>query len=92
LLRRHYSVIRVGEMRLPFNGADRQIAAGVEYYAATGPITSFEPVDEQRHMIFPTIDLEVSPDWELNFAVGRGLTSASEHWVFKSIVGYKFKH
>jgi hypothetical protein len=34
----------------------------------------------------------VSPDWELNFAVGRGLTSASEHWIFKSIVGYKFKH
>jgi hypothetical protein len=69
-----------------------QIAAGVEYYAATGPITNFEPADEQRHMIFPTIDLEVSPDWELNFAVGRGLTSASEHWIFKSIVGYKFKH
>src|SRR5262245_31646155 len=68
-----------------------QVAAGVEYYAATGPITNFEPVDEQRHMIFPTIDLEVSPDWELNFAVGRGLTSASEHWIFKSIVGYKFK-
>lgn len=67
------------------------IAAGVEYYAATGPITHFEPRGEQRHMIFPTIDLEVSPDWELNFAVGRGLTGASEHWVLKSIVGYRFK-
>ena len=39
-----------------------------------------------------TVDLEVSPDWELNFAVGRGVTSASQHWVMKSIVGYKFKH
>jgi hypothetical protein len=68
------------------------IAAGVEYYGATGPLTHFEPRSEQRHMIFPTIDLDVSPDWELNFAVGRGLTGVSEHWVFKSIVGYKFKH
>ena len=68
------------------------IAAGVEYYAATGAITDFEPGAEQRHMIFPTIDLEVSPDWELNFGIGRGLTGASEHWVMKSIVGYRFKH
>ncbi len=68
------------------------IAAGIEYYAATGTITHFLPREEQRHMIFPTIDLEVSPDWELNFAVGRGLTGSSEHWILKSIVGYKFKH
>ena len=68
------------------------IAAGVEYYGATGSITHALPREEQRHMIFPTIDLDVSPDWELNFAVGRGLTGASEHWIFKSIVGYRFKH
>jgi hypothetical protein len=68
------------------------VAAGVEYYGATGSITHFLPRDEQRHMVFPTIDLEVSPDWELNFAVGRGLTGSSEHWIFKSIVGYRFKH
>ena len=68
------------------------VAAGVEYYGATGSITQFLPRDEQRHMVFPTIDLEVSPDWELNFAVGRGLTGSSERWIFKSIVGYRFKH
>src|SRR5262245_56787832 len=67
------------------------IAAGVEYYAATGVITHFEPWSEQRHILFPTIDLEVSPDWELNFGVGRGLSGASQHWVMKSIVGYRFK-
>ena len=68
-----------------------KVAAGVEYYGATGPITHWEPREDQRHMVFPTIDLDVSPDWELNFAVGRGLTGASEHWVLKSIVGYRFK-
>src|SRR5262245_43653108 len=65
------------------------IAAGIEYYAAFGEITGFEPRHEQWHLIFPTIDLEVSPDWELNFAVGRGLTDGSARWVFKSIVGYR---
>ena len=69
-----------------------KVAAGVEYYGATGVVTNFERLRDQHHMIFPTIDLNVSPDWELNFAVGRGLTGTSEHWVLKSIVGYKFKH
>jgi hypothetical protein len=69
-----------------------KIAAGIEYYGATGVVTNFERLQDQHHMIFPTIDLNVSPDWELNFAVGRGLTGTSERWVFKSIVGYKFKH
>jgi hypothetical protein len=68
------------------------VAAGVEYYGATGSLTHLLPHEEQRHIIFPTLDFEVSPDWELNFAVGRGLTGSSEHWIFKSIVGYRFKH
>jgi hypothetical protein len=70
----------------------RKVAAGVEYYGATGSLTDAEPAADQRHMIFPTLDLNVSPDWELNFGVGRGLTHASEKWVIKSIVGYRFKH
>jgi hypothetical protein len=68
------------------------IAAGVEYYGAPGSLANLLPREEQRHMIFPTLDLEVSPDWELNFAVGRGLTGSSEQWIFKSIVGYRFRH
>lgn len=70
----------------------KMVAAGVEYYGAPGSITHFAPRSQQRHMIFPTVDLDVSPDWELNFAVGRGLTGSSEHWIMKSIVGYRFKH
>jgi hypothetical protein len=68
-----------------------KIAGGVEYYGATGVVTNFARLHDQHHIIFPTIDVNVSPDWELNFAVGRGLTGTSEHWVLKSIVGYKFK-
>lgn len=70
----------------------RKVAAGFEYYGGTGPITAPAPLSDQRHMLFPTLDLNVSPDWELNFGVGRGLTSVSEKWIIKTIVGYRFKH
>jgi hypothetical protein len=69
-----------------------KIALGVEYYGATGPITNFDRATNQRHLLFPTVDLNVSPDWELNFGIGRGLTDASPQWVLKSILGYRFKH
>lgn len=67
------------------------LAPGFEYYAETGPLRHFLPLSQQHHLIFPTLDLNVSPNWELNFAVGRGLTGASEHWIVKWIVGHRFK-
>ncbi|HMG33138.1 MAG TPA: hypothetical protein VKM94_04300 [Blastocatellia bacterium] len=69
----------------------KAIEPGFEYYAETGPITHFDSLHDQHHLIFPTLDLNVSPDWELNFGVGRGLTGTSEHWVVKWIIGYRFK-
>jgi outer membrane putative beta-barrel porin/alpha-amylase len=69
----------------------RKVAAGVEYYAETGTVRHFEPRSEQHHILFPAIDLNLSPDWEFNVGVGRGLTGATEHWIVKSIVGYRFK-
>ncbi len=67
------------------------LAPGFEYYAETGPISHFFPLGEQHHLIFPTLDLNVSPEWELNFGVGRGLTGSSEHWIVKWIIGKRFK-
>jgi hypothetical protein len=69
----------------------KQVNAGLEYYAETGPVKHFDPLSEQHHILFPAVDLNVSPDWELNFGVGRGLTNTSEHWIVKAIVGYRFK-
>lgn len=60
---------------------------GIEYYAETGPIKHFEPVSEQHHLVFPTIDIRAKSGWNLNLGVGRGLTGGSEHWVVKSIMG-----
>jgi hypothetical protein len=56
----------------------KEVQAGIEYYAETGPVKHFDPLSNQHHIIFPAVDLNVSPDWELNFGVGRGLTDTSE--------------
>ena len=60
---------------------------GVEYYAETGSIKQFEPLAEQHHLLFPTLDVRSPSGWDVNVGVGRGLTGASEHWVLKLIVG-----
>jgi hypothetical protein len=65
----------------------RMISPGLEYYAETGPIAHFDVLKEQHHLIFPTVDLNTSPKWEINIGVGRGLTGTSEHWVIKWIIG-----
>ncbi len=68
----------------------KTVEPGTEYYAETGPIAHYYPLREQHHLIFSTLDLNTSPRWEINFGVGRGLTGASEHWVVKWIIGYRF--
>src|SRR5882757_4667535 len=68
----------------------KKIAGGIEYYGALGPITDFDPVHDQQQQIFPSIDLNVSPNWEFNFGVGVGATSATDHLIVKCIVGRRF--
>lgn len=68
----------------------KRLEPGLEYYAATGPVTHFEAPHDQHHLIFPTLDINAGPDWEFNFGVGRGLTGTSERWVVKWIVGHRF--
>lgn len=68
----------------------KTISGGIEYYAETGPVRHFDPWSNQHHILFPALDLHVSPAWELNFGVGGGLTGTSEHWIVKAIVGRRF--
>lgn len=68
----------------------QQIAGGLEYYADYGSITSIASLRDQQQQIFPAIDLNVSPDWEINFGVGIGPTAATDHWIVKGIVGRRF--
>lgn len=68
----------------------RKIAGGIEYYGALGPVSNFDPLNQQSQQIFPTIDLNVSPAWELNFGVGVDVTNSSDHLIVKCIVGRRF--
>jgi hypothetical protein len=68
-----------------------KVQAGVEYYSEVGTVKHFDPWSDEHHIVFGAADLNVSPVWELNFGLGRGLTGTSEHWIVKAIVGYRFK-
>jgi len=68
----------------------KRIAGGLEYYAAYGPITGFDPLRDQQQQFFPTIDLDLGPDWEFNFGVGVGTTASTDHLIIKCIVGRRF--
>jgi hypothetical protein len=68
----------------------KTIAGGLEYYGALGPIGSFDPVAEQQQQFVPSIDLNVSPEWEINFGVGWGVTRSTDHLIIKAIIGRRF--
>lgn len=67
-----------------------KIAGGLEYYGSVGPITGFDPVAQQQHQVFPAVDLNLAPQWEINFGLGVGLTRSTDHLIAKMILGYRF--
>jgi hypothetical protein len=71
---------------------NKKISAGLEYYGALGPIGNFDPISEQQQQILPAIDLNVSPNWEINFGTGVGVTRGTDHLLVKLILGYRFEH
>jgi hypothetical protein len=68
----------------------KTVAVGVEYYASVGPVTHWDTWNEQQQQIFPALDLNVSPDWEINFGVGFGLTRSTDDLIVKLILGRRF--
>jgi hypothetical protein len=68
----------------------KMVTLGVEYYGALGPIGNPDPLSQQQQQIFPSLDLNVAPEWELNFGVGWGLTSSTDHLIIKGIIGRRF--
>ena len=67
-----------------------KVTGGFEYYGSLGPITGFDPVAQQQQQIFPTLDLNLSPKWEINMGVGVGVTRSTDHLIAKMILGYRF--
>jgi hypothetical protein len=67
-----------------------KIAGGLEYYGDLGPATDPYPLNRQHHQFFPSVDLDLSPQWELNFGVGWDPYHSSDHLIVKFIVGRRF--
>jgi hypothetical protein len=68
----------------------KKITGGIEYYGSVGPATDFSPISQQQHQVFPAIDLNLSPNWEVNFGLGVGFTGSTDHLIAKMILGYRF--
>ncbi len=62
---------------------------GLEYYADFGEIGNFLKPADQQHTLFAVTDFKLGV-FDVNFGVGYGLTPASDRFVVKTIVGYKF--
>jgi hypothetical protein len=67
-----------------------KVTLGLEYYGGLGPVSAFDPLRRQQHLIFPVIDLNLGPKWEFNAGVGFGLTPATDGVILKLILGYRF--
>jgi len=60
---------------------------GIEYYGDIGYINSLEKFPEQSDAIFISYDLLNNPKWEFNMGAGVGVTSSTDPFVFKVILG-----
>ncbi len=75
-------------LRLARNvGEDRFV--GVEYYADYGKIGDFLPVEQQSQQLFAVTDFKVSKI-DVELGAGYGLTTGSDRFVLKAILGYAF--
>ena len=60
---------------------------GVEYYGVLGKPFSWDKKEIQTHQLYLVTDLELSPDYEINFGIGHGITQSSDQWNIKLILG-----
>ncbi len=67
-----------------------KVSAGLEYYGELGPVSGFDPLRRQQHLLFAAVDADLGPRWEFNAGVGVGLTPATDGLIFKLILGYRF--
>ena len=66
------------------------VALGPEYYAAFGPIASLAGWQGEQHYLYEAIDVLALHRIEINVGVGEGLTSSSNTFVAKMILGYSW--
>jgi hypothetical protein len=68
----------------------KKISGGLEYYGGLGPLSDFDRLSDQSQQFFPSIDLNLSPNWEFNFGAGVGITRSTDRLILKCIIGRRF--
>jgi hypothetical protein len=58
-----------------------KVAGGLKYYGSVRPVTGIDPVAQQQQQIFSAIDLNIAPQWEINFGLVVGVTRATDRLV-----------
>lgn len=64
-----------------------KVALGLEYYGSLGQLNHIPAPELQSHALFVVADLNIDPRWEVNIGPGWGLTSVTDPFVFKILVG-----
>jgi len=62
---------------------------GIETYDQLGPLNNFGRLDRLSQVLYGVVDAEFQK-FDLNAGIGRGLTTASDRWVIKLIIGVHF--
>ena len=68
----------------------RSVQPGIEYFADIGPLASPDAVSEQRHILYPTLDVRPYRGLRWHVGVGFGLTGGSDAVTLRSILSYEF--
>ena len=64
-------------------------AVGLEHYAGLGTLAHTLPSGRQTSTLYAVVDYG-GHGWDLNFGIGRGLTSGSDAVSVKAIIGFPF--
>ena len=67
-----------------------KVNLALEYYGAAGTLAKSEPFKNTKQYLYPALNIDFSPDWEINVATGLPLTSITDRVIVKMIVGHRF--
>ena len=69
---------------------DAGYQAGFELYDELGPLRDIGGLRDRSQTLYAVLDTELGPRLDLDAGIGRGLTSASDRWIMKFILGIHY--
>jgi hypothetical protein len=69
---------------------NRKFSAGGEYYGNYGRVEDIAGFHQQQQEFFPTVDMKLTPKWNLSLGVGIGVTTGTDDWIWKVNLSRRF--